>query len=180
MTPSPRTNKGNDQQEYFLWLCGLVDIGATDHGRRELLWILFNEKFVYKIPKDDNRAADGLDLRERWRKGFHYNAPCSVLEMLIALAYRMDFNISEVGEPEKPGKWFWEMIENLRLEEFTGRKSIDKDVMFQNMSILDTWLQRTYHPNGRGGLFPLRNPQKDQRKVEIWYQMMFYIMENYF
>ena len=40
-------------------------------------------------------------------------------------------------------------------------------------------LAREYSDNGHGGLFPLKNPKKDQRKVEIWYQMTEYINENY-
>lgn len=178
--PSRRTSGKSDQQEYFLWLCGLVDIGATDHGRRELAWMLYNEKFVFKLARDDNRAADGIDLRKHWRSDYHTNAPCSVLEMLIALSYRMDFNLSEVEGPERPDKWFWKFVTNLGLEKYTGNKSVDEDLQFKNASILYTWMDRKYSPSGRGGLFPLKNPQNDQRKIEIWYQMMAYLMENYF
>jgi hypothetical protein len=40
-------------------------------------------------------------------------------------------------------------------------------------------LERTYKPNGEGGLFPLKNTCKNQKRVEIWYQMNSYIHENY-
>ena len=33
--------------------------------------------------------------------------------------------------------------------------------------------------DGFGGLFPLKHAKKDQRKVEIWYQLQNWLMENY-
>jgi hypothetical protein len=32
--------------------------------------------------------------------------------------------------------------------------------------------------DGSGGLFPLKNPQQNQRTTEIWYQMNAWLMEN--
>ena len=40
-------------------------------------------------------------------------------------------------------------------------------------------LNREYHPDGDGGLFPLMNPREDQRGVEIWYQMSAYLLEQF-
>jgi hypothetical protein len=31
---------------------------------------------------------------------------------------------------------------------------------------------------GNGGLFPLNEPNEDQRDVEVWYQMMAYLQER--
>jgi hypothetical protein len=33
--------------------------------------------------------------------------------------------------------------------------------------------------NGTGGLFPLKMPKVNQRRVEIWYQMSAFIEENF-
>jgi len=38
---------------------------------------------------------------------------------------------------------------------------------------------RRYSKTGKGGLFPLKHPKKDQTEVEIWYQMQQYVMENF-
>jgi hypothetical protein len=43
--------------------------------------------------------------------------------------------------------------------------------------ILEDLIWRTYRPNGQGGFFPLKNPQEDQTKIEIWYQLNEYVME---
>ena len=40
-------------------------------------------------------------------------------------------------------------------------------------------LERRYLEDGDGGLFPLKCPRKDQRRVEIWYQMSAWVIENY-
>ena len=34
---------------------------------------------------------------------------------------------------------------------------------------------REYAPDGRGGLFTIRNCEEDLRKVEIWYQLCWYL-----
>ncbi len=41
--------------------------------------------------------------------------------------------------------------------------------------IIDIFLNRKYRANGQGGLFIIDNPPKDLRKVEIWYQMHWYL-----
>ena len=39
-------------------------------------------------------------------------------------------------------------------------------------------IDRDYDASGFGGIFPLRRPAEDQRKVELWYQAAAYILEN--
>ena len=67
---------------------------------------------------DVNRAADGLNLRERL--GFQSGNPCSIFEMMVALAVRCEEHImtnDEIGD--RTPLWFWGMIENLGLREMT-------------------------------------------------------------
>jgi hypothetical protein len=44
-------------------------------------------------------------------------------------------------------------------------------------NILYNLVWRNYHADGRGGFFPLQNPDVDQTKVEIWYQLNAYVSE---
>ena len=37
--------------------------------------------------------------------------------------------------------------------------------------ILDRFMDHDYAPDGKGGLFTIRNPRFDMRSMEIWYQM---------
>lgn len=72
--------------------------------------------------------------------------------------------------------WFWKILENAGLEKYTDEQ-FDEWKVYQ---ILDDIVDRRYNRNGFGGLFPLRKPKKDQRKVELWYQMCAYLVENYY
>jgi hypothetical protein len=78
-----------------------------------------------------------------------------------------------------PTIWFWELLNNLGLSEYANLDRIRSSIKEIN-SILSTLNKREYEEDGYGGLFPLRNPGKDQRKVEIWYQMSAYLLENDF
>jgi hypothetical protein len=37
---------------------------------------------------------------------------------------------------------------------------------------------RTYDRRGHGGLFPLQRSNRDQRRVEIWYQLSEYLLQD--
>ena len=40
---------------------------------------------------------------------------------------------------------------------------------------IERFMDRDYEPNGRGGLFTVRNARCDMRDVDIWYQMCMYV-----
>jgi len=122
---------------------------------------------------DVNRVADGLNLRERL--GFQSGNPCSIFEMMVALAVRCEEHImtnDEIGD--RTPRWFWGMIENLGLREMTD-DIFDESVVDE---IIERFLARDYSYNGRGGLFYVSEPRMDMRDVEIWYQMMWYLDEE--
>lgn len=164
------------ENEYFNWLCAKV---LERHGQMyyTLLGILHTTEFIWVIPMDANRAADGIELRsdflrECFMKSDHiwYQEPCSVLEMLIALAKRASF---QTDIPTKT--WFWEMMSNLQLDQF--RQVMDQDVPIIK-NIIHTFMTRDYDWHGYGGLFPITITQNDQRDIEIWYQFNEYVMNN--
>ena len=168
--------------EYFEWLFDLVcdrELSETV-SYRKLLMLLRSIDFTYSIPMDKNRAHDGLDLRYRFTLVNHYEpyiadeieGPCSVLEMMIAMAIRCEETIMDdptVGD--RTVQWFWGMINNLGL-------SYQTDTRFDKIFVTDTIqkiLNREYAPDGRGGLFRVRNCRRDLREVEIWYQLNWYL-----
>lgn len=171
--------------EYFDWLLKLVNRdGYSRHiSFKRLLTHLHNVEFRYSIPKDQNRAADGVDLRYRFAliNGYEYDAdyilealdgPCSVLEMLVALSIRCEENIMDdpnIGDRTK--QWFWGMIVNLGLGSMTDD---EYDRRYVN-HVLKRFFNREYEPNGEGGLFTIRGCDRDLRKVEIWYQLCWYL-----
>jgi hypothetical protein len=132
--------------------------------------ILSERDFVWIVPNDDNRIADALDLRRK-RNPDEQWGPATVLEVLVALSQRMEFNAGGVAR-----QWAWKFIENLGLDEFPD--PVLEHHASQIQDVLDGFIWRKYDPNGSGGLFPLNHAKEDQTKVELWYQMHAYIIEN--
>lgn len=186
---SERTGKMQNDKlrgEYFLWLCQKIAPLHLIKKRFHLLETLYSKEFYSIVPNDDNRVEDGIKLREDFFDDTIHTIPsflpCSVLEMLIALAHRMDHILFDNSVGEQTGKWFWIMVGNLRLKA-DGKDMYDVEKQgYINDIILEAFLERQYGEDGGGelhGLFPLKKALGDQKKVEIWYQMMQYIDENY-
>lgn len=181
-----------DSQEYFDYLCFLVD-HAYNPAKEEnnsyliLLKELYRTEFYSLVPNDENREEDGKKLREDFIESYRgdypneiLSGPCTVLEMLIGLSYRMNDILSGVHPENNSDVYFWEMITNLGLDIYTDEDFFK--IPFHSTKLKETltnFLERTYKRSGKGGIFPLKYPKKDQRKVELWYQMMSYIDENY-
>lgn len=165
---------------YFNWLYSQVcdpDSRRQSEHYSKLLCLMHQTEFTYKVRGDDNRAEDGLDLRtEFFHKefmnddGLFSSQGCSVLEMLIALSRRAAFATDETAI-----SWFWIMIDNLGLSGFHDGHRFDSRHV---QAVLDNFINRTYNVYGFGGLFPLLEPNKDQTKVEIWYQFQEYLFEH--
>ena len=173
--------RDNVANEYFDWLCDLVceDRFSSQISYKKLLTCLHEIDFRYSILKDQNRAEDGLDLRYRFscKTGIEYaelylDNNCSVLEMMIALAIRCEETLMDdpkIGN--RTGQWFWGMITNLGLGSVTDDQFDRRRVE----TIITRFLDRDYEPDGRGGLFRVRNCDCDLRTVEIWYQLCYYL-----
>lgn len=167
--------------EYFEWLYNSVCDKKSLRGKsyKKLFMFLHNTEFRYSIPMDENRAIDGLDLRYRFALNGDYgfitdslDGPCSVLEMMIALAIRCEEHIMDDPDiGDRTGKWFWDMIDNLGLISMSDSR-FDRRYVNEQVSI---FLDREYEPNGNGGLFTVKNSGYDLRYVEIWYQMCWYL-----
>lgn len=166
------------EESYFNWLCAKVRQNpAPDY--LSLFRILHTTEFTWVVMLDRNRAADGRELREYYcteayikRIPSWFQEPCSIFEMLIALCGHLQF------QTDRPVKdWFWELITNLHLEDFRRVSKSDESIIDD---ILYTFVWREYEYSGEGGIFPLRNPRRDQRKVEIWYQFFDYLTDQGF
>lgn len=172
------------KDEYFEWMYQLVYDEQYWKGLSyyKLLNRLHNIDFLYILPMDGNRAEDGINLRYRFGYEKSYedsmiaayldNRPCSVLEMIIALAFRCEEQI--MNDPDagnRTGQWFRDMISNLGLDSMSDDRfdiEYTDDVIFRFMG-------REYKRNGEGGLFTVERCGCDMRSVEIWYQMNWYL-----
>lgn len=174
------TLKDRINDEYFEYLCELIDAKryAKSVSYRKLLMRLHDIEFIYSVPYDDNRADDGIQLRRKFaltRDDMavidYISGPCSVLEMMVALAVRCETIMDDTCYGDRTGQWFWGMINNLGLSSMTDSRFNKHEVD----AIISRFLNREYDRNGRGGLFTVKNCERDMRTVEIWGQLNWYL-----
>lgn len=166
---------------YFNWLYAKVHTlkTPTPSLRYDILFqTLHKIEFTWFIPGDDNRAEDGKELRREfllmgdfpddieWRT----LVPCSVFEMLIAFSRRAERN---TGTNAKD--WFWEFLSNLNLDGADDASGVEPGEIEDTIELM---LWRNYRGDGDGGLFPLREPTRDQTKIEIWHQFCDYLVDQ--
>ena len=172
---------------YFEWLYELVCTSERYSRRRsyyKLLRYLHSVDFTYMLPMDGNRAENGVNLRYRFGDEYSYrdsmiasyldDRPCSVLEMMVALAIRCEERIMtdpDIGD--RTGQWFWDMIASLGLRSMS-------DIAFDEVyveDVIERFLNRDYKRNGEGGLFTVKRCGRDMRSMDIYYQMCWYLKE---
>lgn len=179
------TYKDRIINEYFNWMYDLMckDRYPKQISYKKLFMYLHSTEFRYLISRDENRAEDGVDLRYRFAltNGHgdssdavlkYLDGPCSVLEMMVALSIRCEETIMDdpdVGD--RTSQWFWGMIVNLGL----GSMTDDRFDKWKVENAVNKLLDRQYDPDGKGGLFRIKNCNRDMRTAEIWYQLCWYL-----
>lgn len=170
------------KQIYFDWMCSIIcDSRHFNWGSyRTLLKYLYNRDFYYIIDMDDNREADGMDLRYRFAYENNYNnamvasyldnKPCSILEVMTSLIIHCEEIMGFKDE-----SWFYDMITSLGLISMTDDNF---DGAYVDV-VISKFLNRDYERDGKGGLFTVANRRQDLRDAEIWYQMNWYLKEKY-
>lgn len=171
------------KQQYYDWISSLaIPDGFAREQYSQLLNALHHISFHFTLPLDENRKVDGMHLRRRfaYEKGYSidyikvhlYNNECSMLEMMVALALRVEENImNDYTKGNRLSVWFSDMICNLKLDCMDNSQF---DISYVE-SRIDILLNHKYEPTGEGSLFSLNRPGVDIRNVEIWYQMMWYM-----
>lgn len=171
----------NVEERYFRYLLRLLDLDNSDSPVEfiELAKQLHKTPFVFLIPNDINRVADAFEIREEFVKTRLSTVDpswaamdASVFEVFIALAQRCSWQTGM-----SLFDWFYIFTTNLGLNDQINPIT-DNTLTLVRDDILARWMYRNYEKNGVGGLFPLRKPTKDQRKVEIWEQMSAYLIES--
>ena len=169
------------EEEYFNWLCGIVcgDRFSSEVSFDRLLRFLHDTIFTYMLKKDKNRAEDGKQLRYRFAVSCdkpeledYLTGGCTVLEMMVALAIRCEEDfMDDPTMGNRTAQWFWMMITNLGLGGMMD-ESFDES---KARRVINRFLNREYEPDGRGGLFRIKNCKRDLTDVEIWFQLCFYL-----
>jgi len=169
------------KESYLLWLENeLISEGDyPDRSYFELVYLMFETEFKWSVDMDDNRLADGMELRAEFahlhnasRTGMNRLGPCSFIEVLIGLSRRLAFVAGGTAR-----RWAWQLLVNLHLEKMWDHLSGSK--RHAALQIMNTVIQRDYAPNGEGGFFPMAWDERDQRQVELWYQLNAYVEEQH-
>ncbi len=169
-------------RRYFTWLyshIGYLKAADPKDSYFKLAEQLYTKEFLWYVQNDDNRNTDGIELRKVFlnETGSEYpgdewlNMSSSMLELVIGISERLSFLDDRI-----PYVWFWELIDNLGISYCDDEYDIDVEYAVDDA--LDRVIWRLYDPDGSGGLFPLQNPDTDQRHVELWYQMSAYVNEK--
>ena len=165
------------EDEYFRWLANTIDDAPGIRERRDLYIQLHNTVFLWSpmVPNDRNLlghvASKRAQFEEYWlvAPALHerfYNKPATVFEVLLTISDHMAFLVNGSA-----ARCFRLLLANLELDCRSTRSEIDEKLVI--------FMERRYDNDGSGGgLFPLHAPDRNQRRVELWYQINAYILEN--
>lgn len=172
------------QTQYYNWLCEKIMDDTEQEKYGALILQLFVTDFEWFVSNDYNRAYEGLALRDMFCEEElggtdflnTFDTGASLLEVIIGLAIRCNYMFDELTV----GEWFWQLMKNCGLAKYDDEAYSRGENKGNVDRLINKILKRTYGSSGKGGLFPLKNPPRDQRREELWYQMCVYINENYF
>lgn len=145
---------------YYKWLVGKADIPSE---YSVLAKYLFETKYVWTNPMDANLAEDGKSLRLHYfnETGERLDVfkDCTVLEMIVALAERIETDIVGIPGDMHPEKWIKIMLVNLGLSDMTNRRF---DFDYANSCLA----------NGYSQMFPIEGKH---RNIPLWDQTAEYL-----
>ena len=104
--------------------------------------------------------------------------PCSMLEMMVALAIRIEEHIMEDRNMgNRVGQWFWSMIVSLGLAATDDTRFSEERA--EHESCPGLWIGTTSRMEQVVSL-QLLHTSIDMRTIDIWYQLMNWLNENEF
>lgn len=183
----------NDIEDlYFDWLLRCLDPRGVREGVVYVSSLLHNCTFKRRVGRDENRAADGVNLRREFLGEFNDDyfdqnvvnefllQECTWFEMLARLSRDLDF-LYEGGVLGR----FYELTENMGLaplfsfKAYRSRQLEEFDQGRVNL-VTDRIDNSEFDRRGRGGLFPLQAiaVEIDQRGKDIWEQHSYYFIEE--
>lgn len=161
---------------YFQWLCD--EVGIYGYFQEESIGsVLFRIQYTYRFVLDENRAIAGTNLRQEFTDIYGApedevkTGPCSVFEMLVALARDFASN-ADISVKQA----YSDMMFNVGLIPVSIMDTKDEDDIFRTV---DQWLEGRVNERGDGTPFPLNFYDGDARHLDLWSQMNIYIHEHY-
>lgn len=158
------------EMAYYNHLCSTA-LGRLSRRYTKLTKLLHSIPFRYSVLLDENRISDVMDMRIEFDSFALFPEEVSVLEVMVALAQRCFYSILDDGTGDRVPEIFQLMLNNLDL---LGCTDDNFHELYARQNI-DTFLDRKYSRDGKGGLFYIPNAEQDMREADLWYQAMWYI-----
>lgn len=183
-----RRHGRDPRTEYRDWL--IANFGLNNE-LDYILEVLFDIEFYSLVKYDEDRAMDGLVLRDEWAEylgfddfgdlvGSKYDfGAANVLEVLIGIAKRIEFQLfgSIYMDDWGPVEILWNLIENLGL---TDEEVVHSCDTFERISsIVTLFLSRENFRHKKCHIFTFETPPKGLKNMNIWSQMTLYIREKW-
>lgn len=186
-----RTDELQNCQSYLGWLRKKAGISG------ELSNVLYATDFEWSHKEDDIREKDGLELRQKYAEEMaeqhekseqemdkiakSVHGKCSVFEVILKLCMQMDAMVNEGESGEMTPQFFELLCKNMGVwdkdDEDFDHWPKETEAFWK--ARMNDFMQRKYASDGsNGGLFPLKNAKKDQRKEGLWRQMNDWISEH--
>lgn len=163
------------EKEYVSWMARTVMVSESSPYFR-VLSQMHSVIFTPRTEGDTNRAEDGKALRRDFVfdspsvknviDDDFYSRPCTFLEMVVGVAAKMAHLIDKTT-----ASCFWHIMSNLGLDGASPHPARVKEA-------IELVNGRKYDDHGSFGMFPLKDPAKDQREEQILNQMYAYVLEN--
>ena len=164
--------------DYYIWLCDIVNMEAHS-GYSNLISFLYDTEFVWSVAKDSNRAEDGKQLRYDYIDCYNEfrfvdyesmswtDEPCSILEMLIALARRTRIDLMPEFDMTT-ADWFWIFVKNLGFLGYDDRCIFDEKflTLFQK-KVSGFWFPDTF------------SEKRAFSDADIWHKLQSWLLKNY-
>lgn len=181
------TNTEMLEHNYLMWMYHMIGDGVTNADGEpvtfyKLFRTLYDMSFTYILIMDENRLHDGLALRTRYAHETHQypeivlktlrDKPCSVLEMMVALAIRISDIMYDSNDEHDAKFWFWGMISSLQIDAVASDESYNPDIV---RVAIHWFLTRNYPNDGTGSLFPNTENLNYYNERQIWDQAMYYL-----
>lgn len=170
------------ERDYIEWLSQYI---PNDSYYTKLIDEMFYSEFSYINAMDSSRAEDGLSLRYRYEleKGYPEGTivsyfdrkPCSILEMIVGLAIRAE---ETFGATNIFGSYASHLIGNMLYNMGLSSQTDDNYDPIVVDDILTSFVYRQYSRNGEGGLFVINDPSLDLRRMDIWKQLNWYLLNH--
>lgn len=161
-----------DHESYFEWLYR-ISFGEN-HEWYDVMLDLNEVSFRWDpmIKYDENRALDGLQLRRDFLFSEGMTRETRDIDVVPASFFEVYVGL---------GKKMAHLLDRDLRSSMSYLMSIGPFMPYfepiQAFEAADRVMDRSYAYNGEGGLFPLQNPPRDQRLVELLYQLNLHVLD---